>query len=140
MRRIWLLLLILPGTGGVAADPDIYRCAQPDGTVAFQQMPCPDPAGDSNADGPQDSAESVSTDGSPEFTNRYDAAGELQAGSDPAAPAPTSRDRAECETRTRNAIDVIDLEMRKGFSKEQGERYLAELLELTQQLRACKLL
>jgi hypothetical protein len=36
-------------------------------------------------------------------------------------------------------MDVIDLEMRKSaYSKEQGQEYLVELLELTQQSRACK--
>jgi hypothetical protein len=28
--------------------------------------------------------------------------------------------------------------MRKGYSKEEGQAYLAELLELTRRLRACK--
>ena len=39
----------------------------------------------------------------------------------------------------RDAIDAIDLEMREqAYTKEQGESYLAELLALTQKLRACK--
>jgi hypothetical protein len=54
-------------------------------------------------------------------------------------PGPVSQDRAECEKTTRDAIDAIDLEMREtAYTKEQGEEYLAELLVLTQQLRACK--
>ncbi len=43
------------------------------------------------------------------------------------------------EKTTRDAIDAIDLEMRgNAYTKEQGEEYLAELLTLTRQLRACK--
>jgi hypothetical protein len=50
-----------------------------------------------------------------------------------------SQDRAECEKMTRDAIDAIDLEMRENpYTKEQGEEYRAELLALTQQLRARK--
>ena len=50
-----------------------------------------------------------------------------------------SRNRAECEKAARDAIDVIDLEMRKSaYSKQQAQKYLVELLELTQQSRACK--
>ncbi|NND36750.1 MAG: hypothetical protein HKN81_06390 [Gammaproteobacteria bacterium] len=62
--------------------------------------------------------------------------------STPMTPTPPERasiDRAECEKTTRDAIDAIDREMRAhAYSKEQGQEYLAELLELTQQLRACK--
>lgn len=59
--------------------------------------------------------------------------------SEPDLPEPASQDRAECEKTTRDAIDAIDLEMRQApYTKEQGEEYLAELLVLTQQLRACK--
>ena len=37
------------------------------------------------------------------------------------------------------SIDAIDLDMRQtAYSKEQGQEYLAELLSLTQRLRACK--
>jgi hypothetical protein len=40
---------------------------------------------------------------------------------------------------TRDAIDAIDLEMRENpYTKKQAEDYRAELLALTQQLRACK--
>ena len=40
---------------------------------------------------------------------------------------------------TRDAIDAIDVEMRQtSYSQEQGEQYLADLLDLTRQLRACK--
>jgi hypothetical protein len=40
---------------------------------------------------------------------------------------------------TRDAIDAIDLEMRQTtYTREQGREYLAALLELTEQLRACK--
>jgi len=54
-------------------------------------------------------------------------------------PEPVSPDRAECQKTTRDAIDAIDLELRENaYTKEEGQAYLADLLELTQQLRACK--
>ena len=56
-----------------------------------------------------------------------------------APPEAVSQDRAECETQTRDAIDAIDLEMRENAdTNEQGRQYLAQLLELTARLRACK--
>ena len=58
---------------------------------------------------------------------------------EPKLPEPVSQDRAECEKMTRDAIDAIDLEMRENpYTKEHGEEYRAELLALTQQLRARK--
>lgn len=135
MRFTLLVLSILPWLGA-AAEPDIYRCAQPDGTVAFQQTPCVEPADDSESESREEGVGPDAADGAADFVNPYDDPAELPEPPDPALPA--SQDRAECETRTRNAIDAIDLEMRAGYTKEKGQQYLAELLELTEQLRACK--
>ena len=72
-----MMAVILVSTS-VAADTEIHRCLLEDGTIAFQEKPCPE-------------------------------------------------------------IDVIDFEMRENaYTKEQGQDYLAELLSLTRQLRACK--
>ena len=40
MRRTVALMLVLLAGTGAATEPEIYRCTQDDGTVAFQQMPC----------------------------------------------------------------------------------------------------
>ncbi len=124
----------------VTADTEIHRCLLEDGTFAFQEMPCSDP-GASTADS-SDAGESykpVRDDDAFDFVNPFDEPGNPTAPSEPSLPAPVSQDRAECEKTTRDAIDVIDLEMREtAYTKEQGEEYLAELLTLTRQLRACK--
>ncbi len=124
----------------VAADTEIHRCLQQDGTIAFQEMPCSDPDA-SSGDG-SDAGEAhkpVRDDDAFDFVNPFDEPAGPTAPSEPSLPAPVSRDRAECEKTTRDAIDVIDLEMReKAYTKEQGQEYLAELLALTRQLRACK--
>ena len=105
--RFAIMVLMLVGPS-VTAETNIHRCSLDDGTIAFQEMPCSEPAS------PPTPIE-------------------------PTLPVSASRDRAECEKTTRDAIDAIDLTMRKNaYSKEQGQEYLAELLELTRQLRACK--
>ena len=124
------------------AQPEIHRCTQKDGTVAFQEMPCPEPVDDEGGNG-DDSDESdgdVSAPGDDffDFVNPFDEPEEPPAPAETGPAVPASRDRAECEKTARDAIDAIDLEMRKGATKEERRRYLAELLELTQQLRACK--
>ncbi len=126
--------MFLFAAGSSLADTEIHRCTQDDGTVAFQEMPCAEPA-ESNDDVSGDD-EPVVEDDFFDFVNPFD---------EPPRPAtetePVSQDRAECEKLTRDAIDAIDLEMRETrYSKEQGDEYLAELLELTRQLRACKAL
>jgi hypothetical protein len=115
-----------------------------DGTIAFQETPCPEPLVDAN-----DDSESVEDHGADEildaeeeasdFANPFDEPAPVPATVEPTLPEPVSQDRTECEKTTREAIDAIDLEMREqAYTKEQGEAYLAELLSLTQQLRACK--
>ena len=137
VRCIALALLLLPGIN-VAAAADIFRCTQQDGTVAFQATPCPDTASNDDAGSESELPESPVADDASDFVNPFDVAEESGAPSEPGPLAAVSQDRAECEKTTRNAIDAIDLELRRGYTKEEGQRYLAELLELTQQLRACK--
>jgi hypothetical protein len=141
--RFTIVVLVLAGTGATA-DTEIHSCVQDDGTIAFQQKPCSEPA--VNADDSSEVGESQSAGETPaadddvfDFVNPFDEPASPPTPSEPKLPEPISQDRAECEKTTRNAIDAIDLEMREtSYTKEQGEEYLAELLALTQQLRACK--
>ena len=41
--RVAMVVLMLAGTS-VTADTDIHRCLLKDGTIAFQETPCPEPA------------------------------------------------------------------------------------------------
>lgn len=133
-----------------SATPEIHRCIQDDGTVAFGETPCPaaDPpeAGD-EADEKTIGSEGVdrddttASDGFFDFTNPFDEppADEPEAEAVPAAPPELpSEDRVACEQTTREAIDAIEVQMRTGYTPEEGQAYLADLLELTTQLRACK--
>ena len=140
MRLSLLLLLAMPGVT-LWAQQEIHRCPQPDGTVAFQETPCQETTGDALAadDQAEHSAEPAA-DGFFDFVNPFDNPEETEPLPEPEQHTPPSEDRAECEKSTRDAIDAIDLEMRKGYTEEQGRQYLAELLELTRQLRACKTL
>ena len=138
-----IAVLLLAGAGAIA-DTEIYSCLQVDGTVAFQQMPCPAPAaGDDDGNEIDESAGArdlpTADDDLLDFVNPFDESASPPPPAEADLPEPVSRDRAECEKTTRDAIDAIDLEMRENpYTKEQGDAYLAELLELTQQLRACK--
>jgi hypothetical protein len=140
--RITLLVLML-AAASAAADTEIHRCLLDDGTIAFQEKPCPEQAADAN-DGVESgeshaAGEDPAADDAFDFVNPFDEPASPPAAAEPTLPEPVSQDRAECEKTTRDAIDAIDLEMREtAYTKEQGEEYLAELLALTQQLRTCK--
>lgn len=111
----------------------IHRCAQEDGTIAFQEMPCTELADDS---GDQSNDEDAApTDDFSDFVNPYDEPLEALQEIPRDTPSPG---RADCEKAARDKIDAIDLRMRQGYTKEEGRQYLTELLELTRQLRACK--
>lgn len=143
VRYLPALLLVL-GTC-TFAQSGIHRCTQDDGTVAFQQMPCEeetnsvvtDAAGTehderNNVDPPD------SGDDAFDFSSPFDEPADPPAAPQPDRPAPISKDRATCEKSARDAIDAIDLELRKGFAPEKRQQHLDELLKLTQQLRECK--
>jgi hypothetical protein len=138
MVRSLLLTLLMTACLSAGAEVEIHRCAQEDGTIAFQGTPCPEPANDSEHDAQDEDDATAPADDFFDFVNPFDEPEEAPSPSEPALPSPVSQDRAECEKTTRTAIDAIDLEMRQGYSKEKGQQFLAELLELTQQLRACK--
>ncbi len=129
------LLSLLAGSASVA-ETEIHRCAQEDGTVAFQETPC-----EEDREALDDSNEPAAPAASDDFfdcVNPFDQPPESETETETAL---VSEDRAECEKTTRDAIDAIDLEMREtSYSKEQGDEYLAALLQLTRQLRACKAL
>ena len=141
--RFTIVVLMLAGASAVA-DTEIHRCLLDDGTVAFQEMPCSEQA--VVADDGSEADESLSAgeppaadDDAVNFVNPFDEPATPPTPSEPELPEPVSQDRAECEKTTRDAIDAIDLEIRENpDTKEQREQYLAELLALTRQLRACK--
>ncbi|MGI9234264.1 MAG: hypothetical protein ACR2RD_11580 [Woeseiaceae bacterium] len=141
--RFALMILIL-ASAGVTANTEIHRCPLEDGTIAFQEMPCSEPT--ASSDDGSESDESISSNGTPaadddvfDFVNPFDEPAIPQQPVATVLPERISKDRNECEKTTRDAIDAIDLEMREStYSEEQGQEYLAELLELTRQLRACK--
>ena len=141
--RFTIAVLMLAGTSPLA-DTEIHSCLLDDGTIAFQQKPCPEPAvkadvGSEVGESPGAGETPAADDDVFDFVNPFDEPASLPPPSEPDLPEPVSQDRSECEKLTRDAIDAIDLEMRESpYTKEQGEEYLAELLTLTQQLRACK--
>ena len=141
--RVVMVVLMLAGTS-VTADTEIRRCLLEDGTIAFQETPCPEPAApvDNGSEAGESHSENVTPaadDDAFDFVNPFDEPANPPTPAEPTPPEPVSQDRTECEKTTRDAIDVIDLEMRgNAYTKQQGEEYLAELLALTRQLRACK--
>lgn len=141
--RFTTMILMLAGTS-VTAEVDIHRCLLADGTIAFQEMPCPEP--EAVADDDSEAGESLDESEAPpvdddvfDFVNPFDEPPGPQIPAEETLSEQLSGDRAECERTTRDAIDAIDLEMRQeSYSNEEGQDYLAELLALTRQLRACK--
>jgi len=141
--RVAMVVLMLAATS-VAADTEIHRCLLEDGTIAFQETPCPEPA--VHVDNGSKAGERHSESGTPaadddvfDFVNPFDEPADPPTPVEATLPEPVSQDRAKCEKMTRDAIDAIDNEMRgNAYTKEQGEEYLAKLLALTKQLRACK--
>ena len=141
--RIAILVLML-AAASAAADTEIHRCSQEDGTIAFQEMPCAEQAVDADDGSKSDESRGAgenpaSDDDAFDFVNPFDEPPGAPATAETTGPEPVSQDRAECEKMTRDAIDAIDLEMREtAYTQEQGQEYLEELLTVTQQLRPCK--
>ena len=152
MYRCSLLMLALLA-GSAAGEPEIYRCPQDDGTVAFQQTPCSpaaaEPTGTTDANGPNadgeardralpDSAGAAAQRPRPESMRESVPPRQPTPAAEPEPPVPMSADRAECEKSARDAIDAIDAELKASGNTEDDRARLDELLELTRQLRLCK--
>ena len=84
---IAIVVSILAATGA-AADTEIHRCLLEDGTIAFQETPCPEPAVD------------VEDDVDDDFVNPFDEPANTPAPAEPTLPEPLTQDRAECEKTT----------------------------------------
>ncbi len=146
LRIVLVLYLSAVGSHSLAQQ-DIYRCVAVDGSVAFQETPCPVPEEDTESVGDETPDDTLAGDDFFDFVNPYDepvdesnggTVDEAAARNEAPLPPPVSENRAECEKLTRDAIDAIDLEMRKGYTPEEGENYKLMLIELTRQLRSCK--
>lgn len=126
-----LLLTLLIHCASASAETEIFRCPMDDGTVAFQETPCPEPVEEELPE-VEEAAETAEAEFAP-----MEPISQIPV-SDP-LPPPSSQDRAECEKTARDEIDAIDLEMRaSSYTREELENFKAELRVLTRQLRACK--
>ena len=151
LNRGLLMLSLLAGSA--AGEPEIHRCPQDDGTVAFQQTPCrpaaAEPTGTTDADGPNGdgaardrplpaSAGAASQRPRPESMRESAPPRQPTPPAETEQPVPMSVDRAECEKSARDAIDAIDAELKASGNTENDRARLDELLELTRQLRLCR--
>lgn len=110
------------------AQADIHRCTDAEGSIIFQQLPCAEPEPEPEADQEETETEAQAP------TNEVDAV--------PAVAVARVELRspelvAQCKKKYRDAIDVIDAEMREQYTPEQADEYKKRLLVLTEQLRAC---
>jgi len=143
--RVSLVALMTAASSTTLAD--IHKCADEQGSVVYQQLPCPTEtakAADAN-----DAAESADTttasdtanDWPPEPEQREHVAEPEQSSQIPAPQIPSTRKPGErldeCKKRYRDQIDEIDAEIRESYSAEQGDQYKERLLALTRQLRGC---
>ena len=93
-------LLLLGLHAAATAQTEIYRCPQADGTIAFQEQPCPDAPEPASGDENETSTDATSGDDFFDFDNPFDSAPEAaQPPSEPATPSsaragPVSKERA----------------------------------------------
>ena len=120
LKRISIFLILLLAALSANADSDIYKCVDADGSVAYQQTPCP--VVKEEADG-LEAVEIVEV-----------AEEVLQT---PAASNLTEEEVEACKDPLRDAIDEIEAEMLRGFSPVEGEEFKAKLRALTEEMRAC---
>jgi hypothetical protein len=142
MPRTWLPGFLLVAGSLASAQTDIHRCVQQDGTVAFQETPCPEPEVAEEAVETATEQAGLPVGNSVDFESPYDSENTEPVMETPPVdlPAELARDRATCEKATRDAIDAIDATLQHSDNAEEDRKHLDELLELTRQLRACKTL
>jgi hypothetical protein len=114
---------------------DIYKCTDEHGNVAYLQLPC-----STDSEEPTDASDNAEA----ESAEQEPPGDEVAFSTVPEiAPSQVLSSRRpgelidDCKKRYRDEIDLIDAEMRRGFSTQQGNDYKISLLALTAQLRAC---
>jgi hypothetical protein len=104
------------------AEAEIHKCTDADGGIVYSQLPCIAQTAMK--------AEKATPD-SPDLKAKI-------------APPVTPKEKTEseansapCKKRYRDAIDLIDAEIRREYSPEKNEQYKQRLLQLTRGLRRC---
>jgi hypothetical protein len=121
MIRIPIFLLFLLSALSANADTEIHKCVDADGSIAYQQTPCPVEKQKAEVVEPAEQLEEV----------------EEEVPQAPVASNQSHEEVEECKDPLRDAIDEVEAEMLRGFSPEQGEAFKVKLRTLTQEMRAC---
>lgn len=127
-----LVFAILMSADLSSAANEIYRCTLNDGTVSFQELPCTDVE---QEDQEPDAKTPSSDEDFFSFDNPFDSPPTEASDSMDTAQ---SADRAECEREARGKIDAIYASLEARPPKAKASELLAEAMQLTRQLRACK--
>ena len=122
---IYGMLTTLPLVFSPLTQADIHRCTDAEGSIVFQQKPCAEPKPAQQEK--ENQAPTAEVEASTE---------EVVARTEPSEPK-SSELVAQCKKKYRDAIDVIDAELRERYTPEQADDYKQRLRVLTEQLRAC---
>ncbi|MBU2676356.1 MAG: DUF4124 domain-containing protein [Gammaproteobacteria bacterium] len=127
--RLGLIIVSFCLLNTANAQTQIHKCTDADGGVAYSQLPCapPNPVELEKTE-PDADAESAT----PRSTEQ-----ELSITENSQEAAESETSRSACKKRYRDAIDVIDAEIRREYSPDKAEHYKQRLLLLTRELRQC---
>lgn len=111
------------------AQTQIHKCTDAEGGVVYSQLPCR----------PHETIESEKTEPDAKAESAIQVSGKPERSTDkvPTEERELGADRAACKKRYRDAIDVIDEEIRREYSADKAEEYKQRLLQLTRKLREC---
>ena len=132
MRRevqIGLIIASFCLLGAVTVQAEIYKCTEADGGIVYSQLPCaPKTTVEPKKTEPDKKAETVQT---------VSAKRELPVTEDPQKEPESEASTAACKKRYRDAIDAVDAEIGREYSREKSDQYKQRLLVLTRKLRQC---
>jgi hypothetical protein len=108
---------------------EIHKCTGADGGIVYSQLPC----------APQKPVEAEKTepDEKAETVQPVSAKRESPVTEHPQEEPESEASTAACKKRHRDAIDAIDAEIGREYSREKGTQYKQRLLVLTRKLRQC---
>ena len=121
-----MLLIGFAATDNQATE--IYKCTDEEGGIVYTQTPCEEPETDNDAEQSESRAEVDDPNPIPE---------ELFVQVEIESSRLAGEDLATCQKRFRDAIDLIDAEIRENYTPDLADEYKTRLLELTDGLRRC---
>jgi hypothetical protein len=132
--QIGLIIASLSFLGTTTIRAEIHKCTGADGEIVYSQLPC---APQKPVEPEKTEPEETEPEEKVETAQTVSVSRDLPINVQPQEKPESEASTAACKKRYRDAIDAIDAEIGREYSRKKGDQYKQRLLVLTRKLRQC---